>query len=671
MAELFESGEPEAEASAAVQTDGTAVAIALDRARRRKGRAAANDEVDRFLEKQEALIDDQRAHLHEQFRSIRLDRWSKRLRLALQALTILVGVLALGSLSAIAWQAASDDALVIDGFSVPPDLAQQGATGAAVATELHDKMLRLHQDTITGLATLTVREKGASEARVEIPETGVSLAEVNRFLRDWLGHERKVSGEIAHVVSGPDAGALVMNVRVGDEPGVRLVQADGDLEALITKAAEHVYGAVEPFNFVNWLDQHDRSPEALALAKTLSTTGDRVHRAMGFATQANLQRGKMPARQMRDLLAQSVALEPNFSMNNLAVVEASLGYSEEALKHYRAAKSLLDSRGFLKEAAGASAARAKPRIEANIARTIGDYGHGWQVNCIDFVIKPCALPAMVDAVAAGPINTHVDETFETRPFELANTLTGMHDTGDAARMLAAPDPDLSGRSDAYRIQVARARLNAWAFLLATRGDWRGALTYGREWIVAAQDSPSGIGVNGTRFIPLALAKLGDVAGARAEMARLPRDSYPSLVVLAQTAEALGDRSETDRWFAEALRQGPSLPQAQMEWARVKLARGDVAGALGLAEASHRKSPRYVDASQVWGEALLAQGDAKGAAAKFAQAAKLSPNWARVHLKWGQALARLGRSEEARAQAKAAAGLDLTADERAELAKVRL
>ncbi|HET9161263.1 MAG TPA: hypothetical protein VFN88_11690 [Caulobacteraceae bacterium] len=64
MAELFESGEPEVEAGAAVQTDTSAVAIALDRARRRKGRAGANDEVDRFLEKQEALIDDQRAHLH-------------------------------------------------------------------------------------------------------------------------------------------------------------------------------------------------------------------------------------------------------------------------------------------------------------------------------------------------------------------------------------------------------------------------------------------------------------------------------------------------------------------------------------------------------------------------------------------------------------------------------
>jgi hypothetical protein len=67
MAELFDQAEEPEEASLAVATDATAVAIALDRARRRGNKPVAGDEqVDRFLSKQEGLIDDQRAHLHEQ-----------------------------------------------------------------------------------------------------------------------------------------------------------------------------------------------------------------------------------------------------------------------------------------------------------------------------------------------------------------------------------------------------------------------------------------------------------------------------------------------------------------------------------------------------------------------------------------------------------------------------
>ena len=71
----------------------------------------------------------------------------------------------------------------------------------------------------------------------------------------------------------------------------------------------------------------------------------------------------------------------------------------------------------------------------------------------------------------------------------------------------------------------------------------------------------------------------------------------------------------------------------------------------------------------WGEALLSEGDAKSASAKFRQAARTAPRWGRLHLKWGEALAKLGKAEEARAQWRLAAGMDLTAPERAELQRV--
>ena len=40
-----------------------------------------------------------------------------------------------------------------------------------------------------------------NDLKVEIPETGVSIGELHRFLRDWLGHDTHISGEVWHTAS--------------------------------------------------------------------------------------------------------------------------------------------------------------------------------------------------------------------------------------------------------------------------------------------------------------------------------------------------------------------------------------------------------------------------------------------------------------------------------------
>ena len=115
-----------------------------------------------------------------------------------------------------------------------------------------------------------------------------------------------------------------------------------------------------------------------------------------------------------------------------------------------------------------------------------------------------------------------------------------------------------------------------------------------------------------------------------------------------------------------MRQAPSPPLAYAEWARARLDRGDPDGAIALSKLAAAKGPHFADPLETWGEALLAKGDFAGAASRFAEADKLAPHWGANHLHWGEALARLGRREESRSQLRAAAGLDLTAGDRAEL-----
>ena len=95
------------------------------------------------------------------------------------------------------------------------------------------------------------------------------------------------------------------------------------------------------------------------------------------------------------------------------------------------------------------------------------------------------------------------------------------------------------------------------------------------------------------------------------------------------------------------------------------------GAIAEFSKAHALSPRFSDPLEAWGEALTAGGDPRAALGHYAEAERIAPNWGRLHLKWGEALVRLGRPNEARAQFRSAAGLYLSAADRAELAAQRL
>ena len=113
-----------------------------------------------------------------------------------------------------------------------------------------------------------------------------------------------------------------------------------------------------------------------------------------------------------------------------------------------------------------------------------------------------------------------------------------------------------------------------------------------------------------------------------------------------------------------------MPLAYGEWGEMRLAKGDLAGAISRFDLAHRMGPHWADPLELWGEALMRTGDVAGAAEKFEAADKAAPRWGRNHLRWGEALARLGQMDEAKVQWRAAAGLDLSAAERAELARAR-
>ena len=100
-----------------------------------------------------------------------------------------------------------------------------------------------------------------------------------------------------------------------------------------------------------------------------------------------------------------------------------------------------------------------------------------------------------------------------------------------------------------------------------------------------------------------------------------------------------------------------------------LDRGEPNKAIIQFDAARRKGPHFADPISFWGEALLMQGHYRAAIGKFREADRYAPRWGRNHLLWGDALAKLGKAKQAREQWRLAAGMDLSAADRARVTQL--
>jgi tetratricopeptide (TPR) repeat protein len=596
----------------------------------------------------------------------RLVRWqiaSERAGFALKVLTGAAGLAAATVLGVMAWNASQDDSLVIDPVSAPEDLVREGATGAALAHALQDKLVQLRADTRMPLVSADVRERDGGGLKVLIPGSGVSLADLDLALRQTLGRQTHLSAEVSRVNSGAEKGALAITARLGSQPGVRLVQPDGDLDALMGRAAEYAYRTAEPLKYSSWLAERGRTGEAAQVLNGLTGVGSDMDRAQAYYALSSRQMGSTAARR-RDLLAEAVRLsKERVGLNNYAVSENDLGHAEAA---YRARVRLM-KRPETDLALYTDEARTLNKLlpAANLASSLGDSNGTLGIPCSRLKISPCQAASLVNAVRADPALAAPSR--DNRVTTGAVALANLHDLQSAEALLVLRPPPPADMSPASLANDDSLWLTVRATIDRDREDWTALLRDADAWETLATKWPSlrsAYTVGSSRG--LALAALGDRAGAERAAAMMPLDCYRCVMRRGLIAARLGQSAAADRWYAEAVRQGPSLPQAEAEWAGVLVKQGRVDAALAQAAAAARKGPRFADAHEVWGEALLAKGDARAAVRKFAKAAELAPRWGRLHLKWGEALAKLGKTEEARAKWRAAAGMDLTAAERARL-----
>lgn len=592
--------------------DPVAAAAAFQQAGDHPGLA---EEMKSYFAELRQLIQLQQRHFDEERRlsihAARRKQYADRIRNGLATLALAVSGLVLVWLAATAWTASRSHRLVVDAFSSPADLARDGVTGQVVAARLLDRLRELERNTRSPRPPTSYESNWSGDAKIEIPQTGLTLGEVERVLRERLGHESHVTGEIIRTSSG-----IRVSARYGEESGETFEGPADQLDALIAKAAEAIYRVSQPYRYAVYLSENGRNDEALAVANSLAASGPTSERAWAHEVLAGIAIIRGDAARARQEVAAAKALGGpggEHAVIYAAAAELWAGHEEALLGVSR----YLDSPKFYGQLSAdyTSTGLAEDQLigKAYLAAQLADFR------------------TAADAYQALTRSSTV--SLKT-PFYYAQAAWAFalnHDLDNAQRSLAQAGPmDLDfyaqeGNYGWYALPTYQ--------LAAERGDWPTALAELRrvDGLIEGgkAKSPAAGLLQPVLLKPLlarALLRTGDGAAARTVIGATALDCYLCLRVRAEIAASDSDVAASDRWFKEAVRQAPSVPFAYTEWGDALLGRGDAAQALQKFEAAIRVAPRDADAFKGAGDALARLGRRAEAMSRYKAALSLAPAW---------------------------------------------
>ena len=626
--------------------DPVAMAVALG--------GASRDEADAFLKKHGRIADLQ---IEDLKRENKLRHWSLvvhhisdvikvtfELAVAGIALAILVAI------GAAVWSAAHDNGLVIDAFSVPPDMAAKGLTGEAIATQVQDRLSWMQANTDSVRAANTFRNNWGDDVKVQIPDTGVSVGEFYRYLAAWLGHETHITGEVYHGAKG-----LTVLARAGNGVGQKYSGADAGLDALVAKAAEDVYLQTQPYRYAVFLLGQNRPLESTQVVRSLALRGPPEEKPWAYTLWGLALGSQGDQRAAAEMERVAARLGPELAnvFFNLGGAEAGLGHDEAELRDNRRALELFQGPA-ARQLASYAVAIQIPNTTIMIAAETGDYS---------------GVSAQVVKIEA--LSDYNFAHLSAIP-EMANDLAKNHDVAASQRV---DGRDI--KNDGYAIHLVETRATNTDLVplpvlsrAAALDDWITA----RDDLIADDNLPDArridfkieLRILNWPWLALAQAKLGDFASAHALIDRTPGDCYLCLRMRGNIDATQKNWRGANYWFGRAVQQAPSIPFAYVDWGQMLLTKDDLDGAIAKFTLANQKGPHFADPLEMWGEVLMAKNRSDLALAKFEEANQYAPNWGRLHLKWGEAFFYLGRKDEAKKQFAIAPRLDLSAADRAAL-----
>jgi tetratricopeptide (TPR) repeat protein len=601
--ELFAGEEAEVaardEAAAASGSD-LAAAYALERVQDdpevRDKAAAFLDKQTRLVELQREVLESERAlrlhHLKDQGRESGQKRFGQRLRNAFQLfLTGVATVIGVGFILMMR-DAITSERVVVEPFDAPPSMADDGINGRTVAAGLLDQLTQLQAATRVSAAKRNLESAWTGDIKLEVPETGVSIGELDRLLHERFGHDTHIEGDLIRTAGG----GLALTVRGDGVLPKTFSNPEGDLEKLTVTAAEYVYGSAEPFLFTSYLSNQGRDAEALTFVASHYAAAKPADRPFMLNVWGNALGNTGRARDSLERYRETVRLKPDYwpAWNN--VMNALWGLQDEE-GAWRAGQEMLSHAG----------GRPKRKVRELFYQNLDTLN--WNLPALRAALES-------DMQENGGLGS---QTSQVGP-SLADVAARQHDPAKAEFYLATSSrsevaPDLEALTHFVR-----------GYLAMERGEGPTAASE-MEAFQAAYANPSvfsnypGYGC----WVAPAEALAGRFDKAEAALDKYGRyvDCYR---FRADIQDQRGDWAGARKAYAAAIGLAPDMPAAYESWGLALARHGDLEAAKTQYAAAAKRGPGWGDPHKAWGDALAAQGQWKAALEHYDAALKLAPAW---------------------------------------------
>lgn len=435
----------------------------------------------------------------------------------------------------VVWSASRTTGLVIQPFSVPPALAEDGLDGRAAAALFQDELIRLEAATVSARPPASFRNDWSEAITVEVEAGGLSLTDAYTALTRWLGQETYVSGGLSRT---PDGLELVVRSRDGTTVTVQGDPADNPGDLMRT-AAERVYEQIQPYRYALYLqgraialpagpEQDALLGRRRAILTTLLDSPSQTDRLWALIGLAGI-RDTMSVEGSVSNLRAALEIDPEHpdALADLWLYLAGSGHAEASLgSEQRLLASLSNPRNRAKVAED----RQQLYLLRSTARVAALQGDG---------LQELELYTRL-------LNSDLPTASEYRD-ERVRALITLHQPSALQRLIAEDDLRARGGGNpgngrpGLRASAA-ADLDQWPQALAALE----AREAERDPTVPMRLTPDRQSIDWPR-LAYARARTGDMAGAQTLIAATPLNCYPCVRERARIAELAGDRAGADRW----------------------------------------------------------------------------------------------------------------------------
>jgi tetratricopeptide (TPR) repeat protein len=603
--------EPDAPESApeeiAVQAEPFAAAVAAKFA---AADAQVARDTSKFLRKQTQLLDTQNRRLEQEhafrlghFAAMRLEgrlrRVGLRIRIAFQLFSaVIAGIIGVGAILLVR-DALKTRSVVIDPFETPPALAANGISGRTLASGLLDELIRIQAATRSSAERRALSNAWTGEIAIEVPETGISIDQLERALKARLGHDQHIDGDL---VVGDD-GAFKLTVRGAGILPKTFADSGRDLDKLLIEAGEYVYGQSQPGLWAAYLVGGGRNDEAIAFSQSAFATVAAAEKPylLDYWGSALATRGTSESiAEALPLFREAVRLKPDYwtGYNNIMFAFGALGREEDLV---RTGEQML-------KVAGGRPGKATEKNYQNYDQMV------WNLDAI-------RAEQLADLETHSGIGTRAQAS-GSENLSIALVEAQMHDVEAASLRLTTTPIDVGAASDVAGAALVRALLSEES------GDREGAA---RQWdqFAAAYANPivSGAYASFICYAAPSYQATGQASKADAALDAVGERRFVDCRRFrGDVLDRRGDWSAAQAWYAKAVELAPSIPSGYHSWGLALAAHGDLDAATAKFTEAHRLGPHWADPLKAWGDVLALQGNKEEALAKYAMARELAPQW---------------------------------------------